>query len=191
MGVSQLVGLIGGGKSIAGTVGGIVGDIAGIFGGKPDLRPAREDELYAMVANHEPYAVQAAQILWWRHSSPGSKADAAENAVVWGKLASQFPDIAAQAQARGPLTDTVTQAPNVPVTGSYRPGQYPSTQQYDAARADLGNTVQRLGAAGTNAASNAINPGGGLLTIPTNIGTLLLLAVGVIVIVMLMRRGGR
>lgn len=175
MGVSQLVGL--------------VGSVSQLFGGKPDQRPAREDELFAMVANREPYALNAARVIWWRHSSPGSKADAAENAVVWQKLQAQFPDLASQAMAAGPLTDT--SAAGIPATGTYRPGAFPSTAAYNAAAANVAGAVQQIGTGLTNAATNAIAPRGGNVAFGTNTGTIVLLVVGLVVVALLLRRGGK
>ncbi len=164
----------------------VLGDVLSIFGGgKPDLRPQREDEMYAMVANAEPYALEAAREIWWRHSNAGSKADGAENTVVWQKIQSQFPQLAAQAMALGPLTDDAQGSPHIPRSGQYI-AQRPDPARM-AAQANLANTVNNVGSGLTNAATNAIYPQGGNVALPTSIGTIVMVGVIVLLLFLLMR----
>jgi hypothetical protein len=175
MGVSQLVGLL--------------GSVGTLLGGKPDTRPAREDELYAMIANKESYAINAARIIWWRHSNAGSAADGKENSVVWGEVQRNFPALATQAMALGPLTDVASSG--VPATGTYRPSAFPSNAAYNSAAAQVAGAVQQIGTGLTNTATSAIAPRAGNLAIGTNIGTILLLVVVLGLGIFLIRHRGR
>jgi hypothetical protein len=189
----SLPGLLGGASNPIGAASTVFSAIGSLFGGKPDQRPAREDELFAMVQHQEPYALEAARIIWWRHSSPGSKADAAENAVVWSRMISDFPALAQAAMAAGPLKDTTSDAPHVPPTGSYSPGAFNSTAASNYANAldVVGSGVQQIGASLTNRATNAINPNAQAVTIPTNMTTLVLLGAGLLLVAVLVLRGRR
>lgn len=145
-------------------VGTAVGGVLSIFGAKPDLRPQREDEMFSMVQNGEPYALEAARVIWWRHSNPGSKADAAENAKNWAMVQMNFPALAAQAQKLGPLTDDSAGSPNIPRSGMYHPSNTSPAQK----------------------AQNTMNPGTGIAAL--GLSTPVILAVAGLGAILLLKR---
>lgn len=163
-------------------LGGAVSAVTGLFGAKHDYRPARADEIYSMIQHGEPYSVLAARIIYKQKTGSHTDAGRAEYSAKWNQLLAAFPLIAAQAVAAGGLDDPT---PGVPNEGTYvpNPASVPVAGQAQAAQ-----SAQQLGAGASNAIANAINPGGGYATIPTNITTIVLGGLALLVVFFLVMR---
>jgi hypothetical protein len=179
----SLPSLLGAATGIASNpVSGVVGLVTGLFGAKHDYRPARAAEVLQMVVDNQPYQLLAARIIYKQKT--GSHTDAGRQAYTqaWTWLLANKGALAAQAQAAGGLDDPT---PGVPNEGTYVPNPVGLTPPAVGVAA---TSVQQIGASATNQLANAINPGGGYTTIPTDKMTLILLGVGLLVVVFLLMR---